>query len=100
MSCMKADDPKVGILKRLAEQGHSFGYGEVLILTARLGTDVEPLEPETDEERHEWRGHLQGLRSALHCLVMHERKVGPESAAFIVNGHISEAVTELSGGVG
>lgn len=95
-----ADGPKAAILKRLMGEGYSSSYGELVCVAARLGMDVESLEPDSDEERYEWRGYLRGLRSALHCLAMHERTIGPDSAAFIVNGQISEAVTELSAGAG
>ena len=75
---------KPTLLRRLADDGFSEGYGSLLFLTALVGTDAEALDPETDEERSEWRGHLRGLRSALVCLAMHDTKLSPAVAAAVV----------------
>ncbi|MFL6110904.1 MAG: hypothetical protein ACJ786_06080 [Catenulispora sp.] len=89
------DTAKSVILSRLADEGFSGSYGALLFMTVLVGTDAETLEPESEEERHEWRGHLYGLRSALVCVVMHEAGVGPEDAAGIVRRQLEEAAWDL-----
>ena len=89
------DTAKSVLLSRLADEGFSGSYGALLFMTVLIGTDAETLEPESDEERHEWRGHLYGLRSALVCVAMHEAGIGPEAAAGIVQRHIEDAAWDL-----
>jgi hypothetical protein len=90
-----ADEAKAAIIGRLLDQGYTTSYGTLIHLTALMGPDPEALEPQDDEERYEWRGHYKGLRAALACLAMHEKAVGPESAAALVGHHVTEAITEL-----
>ena len=87
---------KASIVNVVTEQGHTDSYGILVHAVALLGLDPEALAPESDEERAEWSGHARGLRSALHCLAMHEKKVGPESAALIVDQQIAQAIKSLA----
>lgn len=89
------DTAKSVVLRALADEGFSGSYGALLVMTVLVGTDAETLEPENDEERHEWRGHLHGLRSALVCVAMNEAELGPEEAALVVQGHIAYAARVL-----
>lgn len=97
-----ADIPKSVILSRLAAEGFSASYGALLFQVALVGTDAETLEPESDEEHFEWRGHLSGLRSALMCVAMHEVELDPEAAAAAVRKHLEDAARDLGqpGGAG
>jgi hypothetical protein len=64
------------ILQASAGQGHTDSYGALLHLTALMSLDPYVPTPESDEERANWQGHGNGLRSALLCLAMHERELG------------------------
>ena len=79
------------ILKVVAGQGHTSSYGALLYLATlmSLGPHVPP--PESDEERANWQGHRSGLRSALVCLAMHERKLGPKEAVVVVVDQLAQA---------
>lgn len=94
---MTAAGAKATILQRIKSQGLSGGYGELLCLIALMESDPEDLTPESEEERHEWRGHFSGLRAALACLAMYELNIGPEPAADIINEHITQAVSDMTG---
>ncbi|OLE21184.1 MAG: hypothetical protein AUG49_22680 [Catenulispora sp. 13_1_20CM_3_70_7] len=95
-----ADSKKTATLKRVMAEGHTGSYGTLLHLTAVMGSDPEKLEPESIRERIEWCGHFKGLKAALLCLAMYERKLDPNSAARIVNQHIREAMKDLEQGDG
>jgi hypothetical protein len=79
----------------LAEPCHTDGYGAVLHLVVLMELDPEIPEPQSDEERANWQGHLEGLRAALLCLAMHERALDPESAAMFVDEQLEQARAEL-----
>lgn len=91
-----AEGVKAAVLKRLADQGFTSSYGSLLFLAVLVGTDPDQLAPENDEERFEWRGHIKGLQSALHCVVMHERQLEPELAGMVVMTHVEEAATLIA----
>lgn len=95
-----ADGPKAAICRQIMNEGFSESYALLIHLLALMGSDPVALEPENDEELAEWRGHLKGLRAALFCLAMHERRIGPESAALVVKLHIETATTILGGSDG
>lgn len=90
-----ADTAKAVILRRLVDEGHSEGYGALVHLTALMEINPDEMMPETVQERHEWSGHFKGLRSALACVAMQERKLRPRKAAEVVGGHIAEAIKDL-----
>jgi hypothetical protein len=92
-----ADGAKAEIRRQITDEGFSESYALLIHLLALVGFDPVALEPESDEELAEWRGHLTGLRAALFCLVMHERRIGPESAALVVKLHVEKATTILGG---
>jgi hypothetical protein len=97
------DTAKTRILKAVTDQGHSESYGVLLHTAALLGPDVKDLEPESAEELSEWLGFSKGLRSALFCLAMYEKRTNPESAVLIVSEHLKQAFTllnEANGGSG
>lgn len=89
------DTPKTKITKIALDQGHSESYGLLLHHTALLGPDPQDLEPESDEEHTEWWGYFKGLRSALFCLVMHEKQLDAEAAVLVVNQHLGQAMDVL-----
>jgi hypothetical protein len=95
-----AETPKSTVLRLLSKDGFSESYGALLFMAVLVGTDADALRPETDAERHEWRGHLQGLRAALACLAMHEVKLAPEAAAAAVQKHIEDAFQVVRGSGG
>lgn len=86
---------KSTILNRVTQEGHTDSYGVLLHLVAVMGAEPMALEPRTETEHTEWRGHFKGLRAALYCLAMHEQEVGPDSAALIVHQHIRDATDDL-----
>lgn len=90
-----ADGRKTTILKRVMEEGYTDSYGTLLHLTAVMGSDPKALEPNSDEELAEWRGHLNGLRAALLAVAMHEHKLKPRAAALVVERHLLEATNDL-----
>jgi hypothetical protein len=96
------DAAKSAIMHRLAGEGYSGSYGILLYLVAVMGTDPKALGPQSEEELTRWGGHFEGLRAALHCLVMHEQEFEPDLAALIVSAHIKDAVDDLDrhGGTG
>ncbi|ACU75717.1 hypothetical protein Caci_6879 [Catenulispora acidiphila DSM 44928] len=94
------DTPKRTVLRLLSKEGFSESYGILLVMSVLVGTDPDSLRPETDAERHEWRGHLQGLRAALSCLAMHEAKLAPDAAAAAVQKHIEDAAQVMRGSGG
>ncbi|MBS2547446.1 hypothetical protein KGQ19_11240 [Catenulispora sp. NL8] len=67
----------------------------LLHLVAVMGREPKALNPRTEKELAEWSGHFRGLKSALLCLVMHERKVEPSSAALVVYRHVKSATDDL-----
>jgi hypothetical protein len=69
----------------------------LLYASALLEYVPTALVPESEEEMHTWRGHLLGLRSALHCLAMHEQHLEPEVAGFMVDQHIVQAIAVFKG---
>jgi hypothetical protein len=69
-------------------------------MAVQVGADPDGLRPETDAERFEWRGHLQGLRAALTCLAMYEAGLGPAEAAAAVQRHIEDGARLMSGSGG
>jgi hypothetical protein len=79
------------ILQASAGQGHTNSYGALLHLTALMSLDPYVPTPESDEERANWQGHGNGLRSALLCLAMHERELGPEDAVAVVDDQLTQA---------
>jgi hypothetical protein len=91
-----SDGGKAAICKQITDEGYSEGYALVVHLLALMGPDLTGLGPESLEELAEWRGHLKGLRAALFCIVMHERRIGPESAALIVKQHVEFATSVLN----
>lgn len=64
-------------------------------LLALVSGDPTTLQPDGELELAEWRGHFKGLRSALHCMLMHEKAMAPESAALVVEEHLARALTDL-----
>lgn len=86
---------KAIISNRVRQEGHTGSYGALLYLVALMGADPKALNPRTEHELVEWGGHFEGLRAALHCLVMYEKHVGPEPAAKIVGSHIAEAIADV-----
>ncbi|NUR93782.1 MAG: hypothetical protein HOV67_00845 [Kribbellaceae bacterium] len=95
-----SDSGKTAILNRIKAEGYSGSYGELLCLTAAMGTDPKTLDPETEAELIRWEGHFEGLMAALHCLVMHEQNIQPEKAALVVDSHITDAIEDLNRGNG
>ncbi|MEY9895749.1 hypothetical protein ABIA35_008088 [Catenulispora sp. MAP12-49] len=93
-----AKSTKDRILKRVLEEGHTDSYGTLLYTAAVMGSDAIELGPDSSVELTTWSGHLEGLRSALLCLAMYERKFGPEKAAEVVNKHIEDAIDDLASG--
>lgn len=91
-----AEGAKAVVLERLADQGFSNSYGSLLFLAALVGTDTEQLDPKSDEERFEWRGHVKGLQSALLCVAMYEHGLDPELAGLVVMTHVDEAMAIIS----
>jgi len=92
-----AETPKSTVLRLLSKEGFSESYGALLVMAVLVGADPDGLQPETDAERHEWRGHLQGLRAALACLAMYEAKLAPDMAAAAVQKHIEDAAQVMRG---
>ena len=90
-----AENAKNAILARIAEEGHTDSYGMLLYLTAFMGLDPMMLDPVSRAEVVQWSGHFDGLRASLLWLAMHERHLGPELAADVVERQISEAVKDL-----
>lgn len=86
------ENAKAAIVEAAVLMGQSDSYGALLYLAASLEFDPKALVPESEAEKDTWRGHLLGMRSALHCLVMREQKCGPESAGVVVDQHIIQAV--------
>ncbi|MBS2545502.1 hypothetical protein KGQ19_01330 [Catenulispora sp. NL8] len=86
-----AETPKDSVLLSLAKEGYSGSYGVLLLVAVLMGTNPDELRPESDAERDEWSGHLQGLRSALTCVAIHEAKLEPGDAAAVVQRHIEDA---------
>jgi len=91
---------KASTLDRVVEEGYSESYGALVYLAAVIGTDPEALRPKGIEERLAWGGHLEGLRAALLCLVMHERGIGAEAAALVVSQHVEDATSDLERAAG
>ena len=91
----KCESTKASILSRVVQEGHTDSYGVVLHLVAVMGTEPKALNPRTEREHAEWSGHFRGLKAALLCLVMHEQKVKPASAAMVVSRHIKNAIEDL-----
>jgi hypothetical protein len=83
------------ITKRLTAAGFSESYGAVVHLLALMKSDPTTLQAEHGVELAVWRGHFEGLRSALHCMVMVEKKTGPKSTARIVSEHLAEALADF-----
>lgn len=83
------------ILQATAGQGHTDSYGALLHLAALMSLDPYVPAPESDEERANWQGHGNGLRSALLCLAMHERQLGPEDAVVVVDDQLTQAYAVL-----
>lgn len=79
------------ISKAVAEQGHTDSHGALLHLVGLMGHDPETPEPQSEEERFNWQGHLEGLRAALLCLAMHERQLDPASAVVVVDDQLEQA---------
>lgn len=92
---MMADNAKSLILNAVVGQGHSTSYGALLHKASLLGLEPNALEPESDEELAEWRGYFEGLRAALGCLVMHERRIEPELAPGVVDDQLTFATGVL-----
>lgn len=97
------ESAKASILSRVAQEGHTDSYGVLLHLVAVMGREPKALNPRTEKELAEWSGHFRGLKSALLCLAMHERKIEPGPAALVVCQHINDAADDLDrrgGGTG
>ncbi|MEY9932585.1 hypothetical protein ABH926_007236 [Catenulispora sp. GP43] len=90
------ESAKDRILNRVIEEGHTDSYGILLYTAAAVGFDPMALSPDSSVELTTWSGHLDGLRASLLCLAMHERKLGPEKAAEVVNKHIEDAIDDLA----
>lgn len=97
-----AEGARAVITERLTNEGFTSSYCALLLLTALMGVDAEPLNPANEQELFEWRGHFDGLRAALICLARHEGRLEPEVAAHVVGAHIAQAIQDLgrSGGSG
>lgn len=83
--------PKARIFALAKDLGLSESYGALLHMTAAMGSESTTLVPTSEEERLTWEGHLFGLVAALHCVVMQEQRYDPDSAAEIVDIHLSKA---------
>ena len=90
-----SESAKASILSRAVEEGHTDSYGVLLHLVAVMGPEPRDLDPRTEQELTEWGGHFGGLKAALHCLAMHEQKLGPDAAATTVDQHIKDAMHDL-----
>lgn len=90
-----AQSGRTATLHRVMEEGYTDSYGALLYLTAVMGSDADALAPASAGEENEWRGHLKGLRAALLCLAMHERRAEPEEVALVVGRHIEDAMDGL-----
>jgi hypothetical protein len=91
-----AETPRSTVLRLLAREGYSGSYGTLLVMAVLIGADPDGLTPETDAERFEWWGHLQGLRAALVCLAMYEANLSPLQAAVAVQRHIEDGARIMS----
>ena len=74
-----------------AEQGHTGSYAALLYLMALTSVGPDLPAPKSAEERANWQGHRNGLRSALVCLAMHERQLSPKEAAVVVIDQLAQA---------
>lgn len=90
-----AESAKDRILKRVVEEGHTDSYCALLYTAAVMGSDPKALGPASSSEFTRWSGHLDGLRSALLCLAMYERRLGPEEAAEVVDLHFLDAMDDV-----
>jgi len=88
---MAAMTPKERIFAVARSLELSESYAALLHMTAAMGSESKTLVPTSDEERLTWAGHQLGLVAALHCLAMQERQFDPDSAAQIVDVHLSQA---------
>ena len=89
------ESAKASILNRFMQDGHTYGYGALLHLIALMELDPKAPKPQSDEERANWQGHLEGLRAALLCLAMQERTLDPASAAMVVDEQLELARAAL-----
>jgi hypothetical protein len=94
-SLIMTDDAKSLITDEVVKEGHSASYGELLYMVSLLGPDPVLLGPDSEEELVEWRGYSKGLRSALTCLAMYERRMEPEPAVLVVGAQVAHAVDIL-----
>ena len=90
-----AESGKAATLERVMEEGYTDSYGTLLHLAAVMGSGPEAFYSSHGEEFAEWCGHFKGLKAALLCLALHERQIGPEEAALVVNRHIDDAMDDL-----
>lgn len=87
----KATSPKGRILALANDLNLSESYGALLHMAAVMGSGAAPLVPKSEKERLTWDGHMQGLVSALHCVILHERQCAPDAAAEIVDSLLGQA---------
>lgn len=87
----KATTPKGRILALANDLNLSESYGALLHMAAVMGSGAAPLVPKSEKERLTWDGHMQGLVSALHCVILHERQCAPDAAAEIVDSLLGQA---------
>lgn len=90
-----AESAKAATLKRVMEEGHSGGYGTLLQLTAVISLGPEAFYSTHGEELSEWCAYFRGLKSALLCLAMYERRISPQEAALAVNRHLDAAMDAI-----